>query len=245
MEIEGKVAVVTGAGKRVGRAIALALAERGAELVVHYHQSEHEAHEVLAHAKRLGGKPIAVQADLAEPADIARLVDTATRAFSRIEILVNSAAVFFRVPFLSLTESDWDHVMAVNLKAPFLLCRSIGEVMLRQGMGKIVNIADIAASQVWVDYLPYSISKAGLVALTKGAAKALAPAVQVNAVCPGTVLLPEDFPAEEREPSVRRVPLKRLGTPEDVVRAVLYLIDSDFVTGDVLTVDGGQRLQRA
>jgi pteridine reductase len=242
MEIEGKVALVTGAGKRVGRAIALALAERGAEVVIHYRESERDAHEVLAQAKRWGGKPVAVQADLAQPAEVARLVETAMRAFSRIEILVNSAAVFFRTPFSSVTQADWDQVMAVNLRAPFLLCRAVGEIMRGQGKGKIVNLADIAASQVWADYIPYAVSKAGIVALTIGLAKALAPAVQVNAVAPGTVLLPDAFTPEAREASVLRVPLQRLGSPEDVVRAVLYLLDSDFVTGEVLTVDGGQRL---
>ena len=242
VEIEGKVALVTGAGKRLGKAIALALAERGAELVIHYRESEREAHEVLAHAKRLGGKPIAVQADLARPAEVSRVVDTAMRAFNRIEILVNSAAVFFRTPFRSLTEADWDRVLAVNLKAPFLLCRQVGEIMLGQGRGKIVNLADIAGSRAWADYIPYSVSKAGILALTTALAKALAPAVQVNSVAPGAVLLPESSTPEEREAVLRRIPLQRLGTPADVVGAVLYLIDSDFVTGEVLTVDGGQRL---
>ncbi len=242
MDLEGKVAIVTGAAVRIGRAIALALAERGAEVVVHYRGSEREAQRVLAEIKQLGGKPVAVQADLAQAADIRRLVDTALRAFNRVEILINSAAVFFRTPFQSLSESDWDRVMAVNLKAPFLLARAVGEIMLHQGSGKIVNIADIAATKVWADYLPYSISKAGIVALTTGLAKALAPAVQVNAVSPGMVLLPESFGAEEREAAVRRVPLRRLGSPADVVGAVMYLLQSDFVTGEVLTVDGGQRL---
>jgi NAD(P)-dependent dehydrogenase (short-subunit alcohol dehydrogenase family) len=242
MEIEGKVALVTGAAKRVGRSIALALAERGAELVVHYRDSEREAHEVLAQAKRYGGKPVAVRADLASSADLAEMVETAMRAFGRIEILVNSAAVFYRTPFASLTEADWDRFLTVNLKAPFLLCRQIGEIMRRQGRGKIVNLADIAGSKVWAEFIPYAVSKAGLLALTAGLAKALAPAVQVNAIAPGTVLLPEESTPEEREQALRRVPLKRLGSPEDVVRGVLYLIESDFVTGEVLNVDGGQRL---
>ena len=242
MDIEGKVALVTGAAKRVGRSIALALAERGAELVVHYRDSEREAYEVLAQAKRYGGKPVAVRADLASSADLAEMVETAMRAFGRIEILVNSAAVFYRTPFASLMEADWDRFLTVNLKAPFLLCRQIGEIMRRQGRGKIVNLADIAGTKVWAEFIPYAVSKAGLLALTAGLAKALAPAVQVNAIAPGTVLLPEESTPEEREQALRRVPLKRLGSPEDVVRGVLYLIESDFVTGEVLNVDGGQHL---
>lgn len=242
MDIDGKVALVTGAAKRVGRSIALALAERGAELVVHYHGSEREAHDVLARAKQLGGKPVAARADLANAADIDALVETAVRAFGRIDILVNSAAVFYRTPIATLTEADWDRFLTVNLKAPFLLCRRAGALMSRQGSGKIVNVADIAGTKVWAEYIPYSVSKAGLLALTTGLAKALAPAVQVNAIAPGTVLLPDGSSAEERVRALARVPLQRLGSPEDIARAAVYLIQSDFVTGEVLTVDGGQRL---
>jgi pteridine reductase len=242
MDIDGKVALVTGAAKRVGRSIALALAERGAELVVHYHGSEREAHDVLARAKQLGGKPVAARADLANAADIDALVETAVRAFGRIDILVNSAAIFYRTPIATLTEADWDRFLTVNLKAPFLLCRRAGALMSRQGSGKIVNVADIAGTKVWAEYIPYSVSKAGLLALTTGLAKALAPAVQVNAIAPGTVLLPDGSSAEERVRALARVPLQRLGSPEDIARAAVYLIQSDFVTGEVLTVDGGQRL---
>ncbi len=242
MEIEGKVALVTGAAKRVGRSIALALAERGAEVVVHYKGSAREAQEVVAQAKRLGGRPVAVQGDLSVPADIARLVEAAVEAFGRIEVLVNNAAIFYRTPFACLTEADWDRVLGVNLKAPFLLCRAVGEIMLRQGRGKIVNLADIAGEKVWADFIPYSVSKAGVIALTKGLAKALAPDVQVNAIAPGAILLPEDTTEEEREQAIRRIPLKRLGSPEDIARAVVYLVENDFITGEVLTLDGGQRL---
>lgn len=242
MEIEGKVAVVTGAAKRVGRSIALALAERGAELVIHYRDSEREAQEVLALAKRAGGKPVAVRADLSIAADTARIIQTAMRAFGRIEILVNNAAIFFRTPFEKLTEQDWDRFLDLNLKAPFLLCREAGEIMLRQGRGKIINLADVAGMRAWAEYIPYSVSKAGVISLTQGLAKALAPAVQVNAIAPGAVLLPEETTSEEREQAIRRIPLRRLGSPEDVVRAVVYLIENDFVTGEVLAMDGGQHL---
>jgi NAD(P)-dependent dehydrogenase (short-subunit alcohol dehydrogenase family) len=242
MDIEGKVALVTGAAKRVGRCIALALAERGAELVIHYHGSEREAHEVVALAKKAGGKPIAVRADLSVSAEIRGMVDAAMRAFGRIEILVNSAAIFSRTPFLEVTEGDWERFLRVNLTAPFLLCRLVGEIMARQGRGVILNLADIAGAKAWADYVPYSVSKAGVLALTTGLARALAPDVRVNAIAPGTVLLPDGSDAAERERAVGRVPLKRLGSPEDIARAALYLIESDFVTGEVLTVDGGQRL---
>jgi len=242
MEIEGKVALVTGSARRLGRAIALALAERGAELVVHYRDSEREALEVLARARRFGGKPIAVQGDLAVPEEAAKILEAALAAFGRIEILINSASVFFRTPLDQVTVADWDRVLAVNLRAPFLLCQGAAAAMRRQGRGKIINLADIGGSQVWADYLPYSISKAGLLALTRGLAKALAPAVQVNAIAPGVVLLPDGASEADRRRAVDRIPLGRLGSPEDVVRAVIYLVENDFITGEVLAVDGGQRL---
>ncbi len=242
MDIEGKVALVTGGAKRVGRSIALALAERGAELVLHYRGSDREAQEVLALLKRAGGKPVAVQGDVSVAADVDRIAETAMQAFGRIEILVNNAAIFYRTPFEELTEADWDRFLDVNLKGPFLLCRKIGAIMLRQGQGKIVNLTDIAGQKVWAEYLPYSVSKAGVIALTAGLAKALAPHVQVNAIAPGTVLLPDGTSPEERGRAVCRVPLDRLGSPEDIARAVVYLVESDFITGEVLRIDGGQHL---
>jgi pteridine reductase len=242
MDIEGKVAIVTGGARRVGREIALTLAARGAELVVHYRDSERQAQEVLAQAKRHGGKPVAVRADLSRRAEVGPVVDAALRAFGRVDFLVNSASLFYRTPFAELTEGAWDEMLAVNLTAPLLLARAAGESMLRQGRGKIVNIADIGGLKIWKEYLAYSVSKAGLIALTRGLARALAPAVQVNAIAPGVVLLPEGTSEEERETSRRRIPLQRLGTPADVAHTVLYLLENDFVTGEVVTVDGGQTL---
>lgn len=240
MEIEGKVALVTGGARRLGRHIALALAERGAELVIHYKDSEREAQEVLAAAKRLGGKPVAVQGDLASPGDAARVADAALAAFGRVEILVNSAAIFARTPLDEVALEEWDRFMAVNLRAPFVLGQRLGLRMRERGQGKIVNLADIGGMKIWAEYLPYSVAKAGLLALTRGLAKALAPAVQVNAVALGTMLLPAGAGPDEEARALRRVPLGRLGTPEDVVRAVLYLLEADFVTGEALVVDGGQ-----
>ncbi len=164
------------------------------------------------------------------------------QAFGRIEILVNNAAIFYPTPFATLTQADWDRVLDLNLRAPFLLCRQVGEIMLRQGRGKIVNLADIAGEKVWADFIPYSVSKAGVIALSKGLAKALAPSIQVNAIAPGAILLPEGSTDEERDQAIRRIPLRRLGSPEDIARAVVYLVENDFITGQVLAVDGGQGL---
>jgi NAD(P)-dependent dehydrogenase (short-subunit alcohol dehydrogenase family) len=242
VEIEGKVALVTGAAKRLGRSITLALAGRGAELVIHYRDSDREAQEVLSLLKKAGGKPVAVQGDVSIAADVDRIVETAMRAFGRIEILVNNAAIFYRTPFEQLTEKDWDQFLDVNLKGPFLFCQKVGGIMLRQGRGKIINLADIAGEKVWAEFIPYSVSKAGLIALTRGLAKALAPGVQVNAIAPGAVLLPEGTMPEERQRAIRRIPLDRLGSPDDIAHAVVYLIQNDFITGEVLRVDGGQHL---
>lgn len=242
MVLEGKVAIITGAAKRVGRAIALALAERGAELVVHYHESAREAQALLAEAKRAGGKPLAVRADLADPAAVAEIVGAARQAFGRVDILINSAAVFFRTPLAELTVGDWERTLAVNLTAPFFLARAVGLMMREQGRGKIVNLVDVGATRVWADYLPYCVSKAGLIAATRGLAKALAPTVQVNAIAPGVVLLPDGFLTEERERSLARIPLRRFGTPTEVAHTAVYLLENDFVTGEVVTLDGGQSL---
>jgi len=185
---------------------------------------------------------VAVQGDVSVAADVDRIVGTAMQAFGRIEILVNNAAIFYRTPFEALTEEDWDRFLDVNLKGPFLLCRKIGAIMVGQGQGKIVNLADVAGQKVWAEYIPYSVSKAGVIALTTGLAKALAPRVQVNAIAPGTILLPEGTSSEEQERAVRRVPLDRLGSPGDIARAVVYLVENDFITGEILRVDGGQHL---
>jgi len=172
------------------------------------------------------------------------MVNTAMRAFGRIEILVNSAAIFSRTPFLTVTEEDWDRFLGVNLKAPFLLCRLVGEVMSRQGRGVIVNLADIAGAKVWAEYIPYSVSKAGLLALTTGLAKRWHRCPS-QCHCAGTVAPAGRQRCRGTGARVGRVPLRRLGLPEDITRAALYLIESDFVTGEVLTVDGGHDCSEA
>jgi len=185
---------------------------------------------------------VAVRADLARREEAGRVIAAAVEAFGRVDILVNSASVFRRTPWPDLSEAEWDEHLEVNLTAPFLLAAAAGRLMQRQGHGKIVNLADIGGVKIWADYLPYSVSKAGLIALTRGLAKALAPAVQVNAIAPGVVLLPEAATAEERTRAVRRIPLGRLGTPGEVAHTLLYLVENDFVTGQVIALDGGQSL---
>lgn len=236
--------MVTGAARRVGRAIALAMAGRGADVVIHYKSSASEAHEMVEAVERLGQRASAIQADLAEPDQVEALADRAIRACGKIDVLVNSAAIFRRTPLESLTAQDWEQFLRVNLTAPFLLARRLGLLMRQQGAGKIINIADVAGIKPWADFLPYSVSKGMLITMTQGLAKALAPEVQVNAVVPGTVLLSEDYGEKERESIVKGTLLKRIGDPVDIAKTVLFLVEgSDFITGQVVVVDGGQSIR--
>ncbi len=244
MDLRGRAALVTGAARRVGQAIALALADRGMDIAVHYNRSASEARATVEAIERLGLRAVAVRADLAQEEEVEALADRAVRAFGKIDILVNSAALFYRTPLEKLTAQDWEQFLRVNLTGPFLLARRLGLQMRRRGEGKIVNVADVAGIAPWVDFLPYSVSKGALITLTHGLAKALAPEVQVNAVAPGTVLLPEEYGVEEREAIVRATPLKRIGDPVDVAKTVLFLLEgSDFITGQVMVVDGGRSIK--
>jgi len=241
MDLDGKVALVTGGAIRVGRAISVALAERGATVAVNYHRSDEAAREVVAHIGAQGGRAAGFQADVSDAAAVDRMVDEILSRFGRLDVLVNNAAIFPRTPLDTVTEEEWDRTIGINLKGPFLCARRVGREMLARGGGKIVNIADVAAFRPWASYIPYCVSKAGVVALTQGLAKALAPTVQVNAVAPGPVLFPVSHSEEQRRRAIQPIPMGREGTPEDVARTVLFLIEGpDFITGAVIPVDGGR-----
>jgi NAD(P)-dependent dehydrogenase (short-subunit alcohol dehydrogenase family) len=241
MDVRAKTVLVTGGAKRVGRAICDVFADRGANVVIHYNRSEEEARTAVADLAARGVQALALRADLAVGAEAVALVGEAERRLGGVDVLVNSASVYFRTPLATLDEADWDRTLDTNLKGPFLCALHCGRAMQRRGAGKIVNIGDWAGIRPYDDYLPYCVSKAGIIALTKGLAKALAPQVQVNCVAPGPVLLPEDFTEEERRKVIQATPLKRLGSPEDVARTVLFLVEgTDFVTGATYLVDGGR-----
>jgi pteridine reductase len=163
-------------------------------------------------------------------------------SFGRIDILVNSASVFAPTPLAEITERDWDANLDTNLKGPFFLSKFAGAAMRRQGAGKIINLGDWAGIRPYKDYLPYSVSKSGLIGLTKALAKELAPQVQVNCIALGMVMPPENYTKEEVERLVSRTPTKKIGTPEDVARAVVFFCETDFATGSVLTLEGGRLL---
>lgn len=243
MELRGRSTLVTGGAVRVGRAISLALAGEGMRVVVGYGSSDAAARELVEEIRRSGGEAAAVGADLARMEEVRRLAEEAERAFGGIDVLVNNASVFPPDTFEDTDEATWDAALAVNLKAPFFLTQLLAPGMRARGGGAVVNLADLAGLQSWQGYAAHSVSKAGLVHLTRVAARALAPEVRVNAIAPGTVLPPDDLPPDEVRRLAERAPLRRNGSPGDVVEALLYLLRADFVTGETLVVDGGRMLR--
>jgi NAD(P)-dependent dehydrogenase (short-subunit alcohol dehydrogenase family) len=241
MNLTGIWAIVTGAGRRIGRAIAVALAERGADIVVHCHRSPGEAETTASHVRALGRRALAIAADQCDWSAVERACREAWELTGGIDILVNNAAIYRRTPLATVSERDWDELLDTDLKGPFAFARFLGPRMKQRGRGKIISIADVGAERVWPGYIPYCIAKAGLVAMTRGLAKALAPEVQVNAIAPGTILWPEDFDEARKEHVLKGVPMGRVGSAGDVARAVCFLVESgDYITGAVLPVDGGR-----
>ena len=236
----GRVALVTGAAKRLGRAVALRLAEEGADVVIHYRSSAAEAQSAVSEIEKLGRRGFAIAADLNSVAEIKRLFDEAAKHFGRLDILVNSAANFLPSSIISTTEAVWDSSLDSNLKAPFF-CAQAAAPLLRRSKGCIVNFADTGGLLGWQGYIAHSISKAGVVMLTKVLAKALAPEVRVNAIAPGTITMPGDPPEWEAD-FIKLAPLRKTGTPSDIADSVFFLAESKFVTGQVLVVDGGRTL---
>ncbi|MCZ6691979.1 MAG: SDR family oxidoreductase [Planctomycetota bacterium] len=243
MNLQGRISLVTGAARRLGREVALGLARRGSRVGVHYHRSEREAIELVGEIRKAGGEAEPFGADLRDAEACRRLIEMVATHFGTVDILVNNASTFIRTPLEEASEEDWDNLLSVNLKAPFFCSQAAGALMKKGGAGKIINLADVAALRPWKEYIPYSVAKAGLVALTKGLAKALAPEVQVNAIAPGTILPPEGTSVEEQERWARATPLGRLGKTSELVDAVLFLLEGgDFITGEVLSLDGGRHL---
>ncbi|MDE2990502.1 MAG: SDR family oxidoreductase [Chloroflexota bacterium] len=241
MDLQGATVVVTGGAIRVGRHVAGRLAERGANIVVNYRTSAREAEGAVAEFRGQGVGSLAVQADVSTHAGVQAILDAAIAEFGSVEVLLNNASIYGPTPFDELDEADFDRNIAVNLKGPYLGCCLFGRHMQAQGRGKIVNVADWAVERPYVNYAPYFVAKGGVVALTRVMAKELAPAVQVNAVAPGPILMPADFDQETIRAVEQATPLGRIGDPEDIAQTVLYLVEgTDFVTGAVLPVDGGR-----
>lgn len=240
--LAGKTALVTGAARRVGKAIALALADKGADIILHYNAGAAAAEETAGELRAKGVRVMLQQADLVDLEAAQALPAAAEQAAGRLDILVNSAAMMLRTPLGQVTPAEWDAMFALNLRAPFFIAQA-AVPMLRAQQGCIVNIADLAAYETWPAYIPHAMTKAGVVQMTRGLARALAPDIRVNAVAPGAVLLPEDWGIESAGRLAETTPLQRLGTAADVAQAVVYLCEAQYVTGEVIIVDGGRHIR--
>jgi pteridine reductase len=212
-------------------------------VAVHYNAAVAGARETLEQIRAAGGNGSIVGADLSQPEAAGALVSTVAKTFGGLDVLVNSAAVMVRTPFGEVTAKQWDDIMALNLRAPFFLAQAAAP-LLRAARGVIVNIADLAAFETWPAYLPHGISKSGVVNLTRSLARVLAPEVRVAGIAPGTVLLPDNWDADAAEHLRQTTPLERTGSPADVTATVLFILESDYLTGETIIVDGGRHVRR-
>lgn len=235
----GRVALVTGAAKRIGRSIALRLANDGADVVVNYRSSREEAESTVREIEAMGRRAVAMQADVSRRDEVQKMFAEIETKFARLDILVNNAGKFFAAKFEELTEAQWDDILNANLKSQFLCAQAAAPLMKRQGRGKIINLSSLGGLLAWPGYTHYCVSKAGVIMLTRCLASALGPEILVNSVAPGTIQFPGEAPDEEY---IRRVPLHRTGTGDDIADAVAYLATADFVTGQIIAVDGGRML---
>jgi NAD(P)-dependent dehydrogenase (short-subunit alcohol dehydrogenase family) len=243
MQLNDRTALVTGAGHRVGRAIAVALGAQKMRVAVHYNATADGAKETLRAIEKAGGSGETFGADLTRPEQLTGLVESVVKRFGGLDVLVNSAAVMLRTPLGETDASQWDDIMALNLRAPFLLSQAAAP-HLRRARGVIVNIADLAAFETWPGYLVHGLSKSGVVYLTRALARVLAPEIRVGAVAPGTVLLPDGWSEADAERLRGTTPLQRNGSPEDVANTVLFILGADYFTGDTIIVDGGRHIRK-
>ena len=243
MDLDGKVAIVTGGAVRIGKAIVTRLSQRGVKVCLHYGKSAVQAQETVDGIQSSGGTVSLVQADLTEPVRAAAvIVEHAVSQFGHVDILVNNAAVFEEGSFSDTAEDAWDRQLDINLKAPFFLCQTFAAQRQMRRRAHIVNLADWRALRPGADHVAYTLTKAALVSLTQCLAQQLAPDVQVNAIAPGAILPPGDKGAEYLDNLARQIPLRRTGSPDDVCDALVFLLQSDFITGEIIRLTGGEDL---
>ncbi len=245
MDAEGKTALITG-GARIGGAVAEALARRGADVAVTYRRSKGSAEEAIRRVRRQGARGAIVKADLTREADLRRVISTVKKSFGRLDILINMASIYHRTPLESLGSRPWRANMEANLKSAYLLSLLAAPLLKRRGQGRIINISDwVSASgrPRYKGFLPYYVSKTGMIGLTEALALELAPRVLVNAIAPGPILQPAGMTGRENREVLRETPLSRWGGAEEIAKAVLFLIEADFITGECIRVDGGRHLR--
>lgn len=239
LPLEGRVALVTGGAKRIGRSIVERLAEEGADVVINYASSKPEAESLVSEVRKLGRRALAVPANVSIKQEVQQMFQKIEGEFSRLDILVNNAGVFFAADFLDLTEQQWDAIMSTNLKAQFLCAQAAAPLLKRSGHGRIINISSLGGMLPWPKFTHYCVSKAGVIMLTRCLARALAPEILVNSVAPGTIQFPGEEPDEDY---IRRAPLHRTGKGSEIADAVFFFATTEFVTGQILAVDGGRSL---
>lgn len=241
MDPSGKTALITGGAHRVGKAISLALARAGANIVINYNTSSAAAEATAAEIGALGVEALAIQADISDHRQVEKMVAAAVDRFGSVDILVNSASLWRETPFPTNNFDDWHQVTGTLINGSFFCANFVAPLMLKKGQGVIINIIDLAAFEPWPNFMAHSVGKAALLALSRQLALELAPAVRVNAVAPGPVLPPPDYDDAKIARTAQKTLLNRWGAPEDVAEAVLYFIKADYVTGEVLAIDGGER----
>jgi len=242
MELNGRVVLVTGAARRVGRAIALRLADAGCRLGVHYLRSEREAQALAGECRAAGTEAEVFAADLADAEAVRRLPEQVLSRFGRLDVLINSASVFERMTLDEFDEFEWERTLAINLTAPMLLTYAAREA-LRAAGGRVINLCDAALVRPAPDRLAYVVSKGALQTLTRALSRALAPTVNVVGIAPGAVAWPESYDEATRVRLTRSIPLGRVGAPEDVAAAVHFVLSAgDYITGSIIPVDGGRHL---
>jgi pteridine reductase len=242
MELNGKAAIVTGGAVRLGRALSLALADQGVRVAIHYGSSAGAAEALVGEIKARGSEATAIQADLSRPGDVRAIVERAAAHFGQVDILVNSAAIFEPGNWNDTTETNWDRHFAINLKSPFFLSQAFAAQVGRERAGHIVNVADWRGARPGPDYVAYTLTKAAVIAMTRSLALALAPNIQVNAIAPGLILPPPGRDQAYLESKASQVPAQRVGSPKEIADAMIFLLRSDFVTGDLMFVTGGEHL---
>jgi NAD(P)-dependent dehydrogenase (short-subunit alcohol dehydrogenase family) len=249
MNLDGKVAIVTGGAHRVGKAITLALARQGVQMVVHYGTSAEAAQQTVQEIAALGGHALPIQADLRHPEDIARLFEVVQETFGRLDVLVNSASNFVKQPFDAITLDSWTDVLKTNLRAPFQCTQHAARLMRSTPRpadepALIVNITDLIGVQPRRNFTQHGVSKAGLIHLTKATALELAPDIRVNAIAPGAILAPQGMATDSDawQAIASRAPLQRPGHPDFIGQTVVFLAQNDYITGVLIPVDGGEHL---